>query len=237
MELKLAAIKNLEFEEFSSYMTYDQIFNHKFYSKVSHDLSPESQAFWDEIIMQFSGQSLEDISFAMNVKDEFFQHCSVYFDPDIGRKDNNYYVNKAGFNKLKKNLPNCKVDFKLADFEEFPDVADGQYDLIMLSNIFDYSLSTVFFSVLEELNDNHLTEDGLIQAHYTFGEKEEGKRKFIYRLEDFTASRQAKNIRLDIRDVGANQGKVEKFFFKRRSAANIMLQKSDFGTYPELDGK
>ena len=95
VELKLAAIKNLEFEEFSSYMTYDQIFNHKFYSKVSHDLSPESQAFWDEIIMQFSGQSLEDISLAMNVKDEIFQHCSIYFNPDIGRKDNNYYVNKA----------------------------------------------------------------------------------------------------------------------------------------------
>ena len=72
-------------------------------------------------------------------------------------------------------MPNCKVDFKLANFEEFPDVADGQYDFIMLSNIFDYSLSTVFFSVLEKLNDNHLTEDDLIQAHYAFGKKKKGK--------------------------------------------------------------
>ena len=235
IELKLAAIKNLGFAEFNSYMSYDQIFNPHFYAKVSHDLSPESQAFWDNIMLEFSGSTLEDIALSMDVKDEFFQHSSAYFDPDAGKKESNFYVDEEGYNRLKENLKNCKVNFELAEFSEFPEVAQGKYDLIMLSNIYDYAKGMVFFSVLENLNNNHLTDDGYIQAHYTFGEKESVCEDFMTSLESFTRSRKGKDIRLELKDTSGKQNAFERFLFKRKKAANIMLRKSQFGSNPEME--
>ncbi len=234
VELKLAAIKNLDFADFTSYMSYDQIFNPAFYAKVSHDLSPESQAFWDNIMLEFSGSTLEDIALSMNVKDEFFQHSSSYFDPDIGKRESNFYMREDGFNKLKENLKNCRVNIEIAELDEFPEVAKGKYDLIMLSNIYDYAPGSVFFSVLENLNDNHLTDEGYIQAHYTFGQRERAYEDFMDSLGAYTRSRNGKNIRIELKDARGRQGRVERILFKRKAAANIMVRKSDFGTAPEM---
>ena len=235
IELKLAAIKNLDFASFTRYMSYDNIFNPHFYAKVSHDLSPESQAFWDNIMLEFGGSTLEDIAMSMDAKDEFFQHSSAYFDPDAGKKESNFYVDEEGYNRLKENLNNCKVNIELAEFSEFPEVAQGKYDLIMLSNIYDYAKGMVFFSVLEHLNNNHLTDDGYIQAHYTFGEKDSVCEDFMASLEAFTRSRKGKDIRLELKDTTSKQNAFERFLFKRKKAANIMLRKSNFGSAPEME--
>ena len=93
----------------------------------------------------------------------------------------------------------------------------------------------VFFSVLEHLNNNHLTDDGYIQAHYTFGEKDSVCEDFMASLEAFTRSRKGKDIRLELKDTTSKQNAFERFLFKRKKAANIMLRKSNFGSAPEME--
>lgn len=154
-ELKLAAIKNLDFDEFVKYFSSRHIFDHKYYAKVSHDLSPKSQEFWDEIMMQ---QNNED--FFKNM----FQNGAF---SNVNASNMQYYYDKSAFEKIKKNLDSCKVDFITADFVKFPSKVHGKYDLMMFSNILDYSAYNPFIYVLKKMSE-HLTENGKMQAVYEF---------------------------------------------------------------------
>jgi S-adenosylmethionine-diacylglycerol 3-amino-3-carboxypropyl transferase len=61
VEMKIAAIKNLEYEDFWKMFGEGTLplFSKKYYPKLRHDLSPESQKFWDSKAFYFDGTGLK----------------------------------------------------------------------------------------------------------------------------------------------------------------------------------
>ncbi len=223
VELKLAAIKNLNFNEFNQYFTYGRIFSPKFYAKVSHDLSEETRAFWDNIMLNFG------MDYMIKGPEKFLHNTLEGEDFDRGREYHSYYTSEDAFNRVKSNLLNCKVNIEIAELEDFPDVAEGQYDLIMLSNIFDYVKNDTFFSVLRELNDEHLLDTGEIQAYYTLGKrKNSSTENFISGLKKFAQFCKDGGIKINAKDVSMEGGFLRNWIKGYPGQKNVMLKKSDF---------
>lgn len=224
VELKFAAIKNLSFEEFNDYFSYGNIFSPHYYCKVSHDLSEQSQAFWDQIMTSFT---FDD----MIRGTEYFLHNSVEGQNfDYGKDFHAHYTDKLEYEKLKKNMRSCKVNIEIADIEDFADRAQGQYDLIMLSNIFDYVSNNIFFPVLRDLNNNHLKEDGQIQAYYTLSRKQKRTEEhFVSGLNKFADRCKGSSINIDIREVAPVGTKIGNWFRGHNPQKTVTMYKSDFG--------
>lgn len=176
-ELKLAALKNLSFEEFGQFFTFPNFVNHKFYSKVSHDLSAPSQEFWDSIVLNVSDDR--------GIFDSLFQG-TVFYDFQGFRNQLSHYTDEDFFNKAKKNLETCEIDFVYADYKDFARSLDGQsYDIMLLSNIADYVDDHDFFSQLFALRNN-LNNNGIIQYHYDFNRFCAMSQDMINALADFS---------------------------------------------------
>ncbi|MGN0961581.1 MAG: DUF3419 family protein, partial [Christensenellales bacterium] len=158
-ELKLATIKVLSFEEFRKFFSNENIFNVYFYRKVSHELSPQSREFWDNIYL-YSDTTNSNLVFNLCQQGRYDSYFKVALDlyktPDI-------------FNKAKANLQDCEIDFIHADFSKFSErLKDREkYDYIFLSNIADYVGSDKYFQGVDSLKDC-LTDDGRIQIYYDF---------------------------------------------------------------------
>ena len=224
VELKLAAIKNLNFEDFNRYFSYGSMFSPRYYRKVSHDLSEQSQAFWDQIMQDFTFDDM------IKAPDYFLHNAFEGQNFDYGKNFHAHYMDEEEYNKLRANLKNCKVNFEIAGIEEFADRAKGKYDMIMLSNIFDYVKNSVFFPVLRDLNDNHLTDGGQIQAYYTLGKKKNrSERQFVDGLNKFTEMCEGADIKVDIRDVSLAGTRVANWFKGHHPQKTVMLRKSEFG--------
>lgn len=159
VELKLATIKNLPFEEFSKYFNKGEILNYEFYSKVSHDLSPQSKEFWDTIMLNLSPNLIHRFMFAM------FQHGSVY--SSFSSAPYCYDDNLEYFEKVKSRLDSCEIDFIYSELSDFAASIDDQYDCMLLSNISDYVDHNDFMDVVFALSDK-LNSGGQMQLHYDF---------------------------------------------------------------------
>lgn len=167
VELKLAAIKNLNYNEFRQYFSSDlrNLFSHRYYSKISHDLSEQSRTFWDSIMLECPDDTLYNV------------HCKFIQDDNRGRinRYHSYYSSKEKYNELKKKLGESKIDFQVADISEFPKLAKGKYNLIMLSNIRDYGPDN-YLDIVDNLYNNNLADNGNMQVYYTFT----GFGKFVF---------------------------------------------------------
>jgi len=156
-QLKIAAIKNFTFDDFDYFFRLENISDHRMYSRLSHDLDEESRMFWDMIFLE---TNCDDYLFGAMIKE---------FDMLYHKKSSEFYVNEACFNKAKEAIKQTKFNFVNAEFSDFPFVVDGKFDLIMLSNIFDYVVDKSEFSkVVKQLYRNNLNEDGAIQVDYSF---------------------------------------------------------------------
>lgn len=166
-ELKLAAIKNLTFEEFLDYFRYDNILNHKYYAKISHDLSEYSKAFWDEVMLNSdSTMSFAGISMVLF---KIFQSVSTYKDFISTRDAMEYCSNKKKYNLLKESLDeDIKIEFIQSGFDEFHENLRGRYDLILLSNIYDYIDNKIYLNEVKKLKYFNLKPFGEMQLHYDF---------------------------------------------------------------------
>lgn len=159
VELKLSAIKNLTYEEFLDCFSKSKLtLDAKYYSKISHDLTDYSKYFWDNIFLDL------DINNIIDIKKYLFQLIGSVHDRDAL----SYVSEKTTYNSLKEKLDGCDITFKLSDFYNFHNDADGKYSLILLSNIFDYIPTENFCKEVKVLKENNLTRDGEIQIHYDF---------------------------------------------------------------------
>lgn len=164
VELKLAAIKNLSFEEFLDFFTYKNIFNAKYYAKISHDLSDYAKGFWDNIIMEIGEDDNNRTAFW-----SLFQTVGIGADFTNCRGALSYCKDKMIFNKLKDSLDDCRIEFIVADFKDFSKELSKKFDLILLSNISDYFKDkTDYFKGVKELRRKHLKKDGVMQIYYNF---------------------------------------------------------------------
>lgn len=236
VELKLSAMKNLSYKDFQTYMCYGNIFYSKMYAKVSHGLSERSRAFWDKMMLELPW----DIQ---NRAIEVFAHNGLDGqDFRYGMKFHSYYTSEKKYNEMKEKLKDANVNIKIAELTDFPKIADGKYDLIMLSNIFDYVKQRVFFRVLKDLNDNHLKDTGKIQAYTVLSpsipEKiraakgfEDGIQKFYKQCDDL-------DIKLDHKLLGLKGKGLLRTAVGYQPQLNYLLGKSDL-EYAEQgnDGK
>ncbi len=149
IELKLAAVKALDEDEFIDYFSSsDWIRNNPYmhfkqYQKISPFLKEECRLFWDSLYLEFSG---EEIRF------------SKLFDRDEPSSrilnEINVYLEKENYYKLKDIL--LKNQYQLHFYER--NLKDLKYDLnktykmILLSNIAKY-LNFMYDSKNQELKD------------------------------------------------------------------------------------
>ncbi|MBE5758041.1 MAG: DUF3419 family protein [Clostridiales bacterium] len=160
VELKLSAIRNLSFEEFLKYFRRKNVLNPKYYSKISHDLSPKAKEFWDTLMLEMGERSQKVLL------RNLFHHPGVFNEDQMS---NSYYKNITDFNTLKERIPNTQIDYIVEEFMDFPKaLKDKKADLIMLSNVGDYIDLIDFSVVVKHLYSNNLKSGGKIQVYYNF---------------------------------------------------------------------
>lgn len=176
--LKCACIKSLSFEEYRQTVGEDErILSPKVYAKVSHNLNQEAKTFWDEAYLN----GFNETEFSFNRK-------------NIHLIDNSTYLtNKEIYNKLKARLNgdlfnrDLPVKFIEMDLREAPDKLPSheKFDVILLSNIFQYAKSWYkdaekgereFAQTVEKLS-SHLNKGGVIQIDYAYANRLEKYRK------------------------------------------------------------
>ena len=162
-DYKIAAIKNLTFQQFQHYFleTHNR-FDRNVYSHIFHDLDPDSQTFWGTIFLEQSDR-----------KEIYNQICNKedYIDNFI---NSDFYMYPTKYSELQKILQkeDFQIIYKTAEFNDFVDSADDQYDAILLSNIQRYTKHKTFQNVVHDLYANHLNPNGCIQLHYSYDTKE-----------------------------------------------------------------
>lgn len=165
VEYKLALIKTFDFKTFNDLFIKPRAFNWKVYAKISHNLSPKTRQFWDSLMLDLTsnaewGEFTEkDITSKMLMIDHSDRHSVFYKDEKM-------------YNLLQSMLndKNTKINFVNAEFQEFPNVLQEKYDLIYLSNIYDYyrKNEVAFIKVVNELYKNNTKPKGKIFANYDF---------------------------------------------------------------------
>ena len=179
-ELKIASIKGLTYLDFLDYFTRNNLLNHKYYSKISHLLPPDVQQFWDTIILETNQENYNEIisQFVFGTRNRFTSYTFA-----IGKKLQPYFNNVDKFYQLKNILLNgdYQIKYKTGLIEKFNSILeDEKFDLIMLSNIYDYCDTDIYIKAIDDLSINNLNRGGIIQLNYIFS---------VYRaqlIKDFT---------------------------------------------------
>lgn len=179
-ELKCACIKSLTFEEYSEWVGEDErILSPKVYAKVSQNLSDQAKAFWDEAYLNG------------------FNHTDFKFNRSNVRLMGNetYMTNKSVYEQLKSRLnSSLPVSFIEMDLREVPEKlpSDEKFDVILLSNIFQYAKrwypnpikgELEFCKVVKSLS-NHLNTNGVMQIDYAYSNRLEKYKKMRDMLPD-----------------------------------------------------
>ena len=149
--LKIAAIKNLDLSHFQLYFNFYNIFDHKLYAKVSHDLDEESRTFWDYLISNNAGNSETNC---------MFQYLSFQDSVNV-----RYINDEKKYNQLRQKLNEVTIDFATFDFNDFYKL-NRKYDVVLLSNIYDYIQSYRFVNGIKNIAKNILNDNGSIQLYY-----------------------------------------------------------------------
>ena len=171
VEYKIALIKELDFKTFRKNIGTRGAFHWKTYRQISHHLLQPIQQLWDRIMLE---QDAEE--------DTFYPHYNCFTASDIDdrltqgcvEKYSEFYVSEEAYNRLKQILleNKYKLDYKVADIFDFPNKLEGRFDLILLSNIYNYIEGTYlkekFGYTLKQLYNNNLNQGGTIQTDYEF---------------------------------------------------------------------
>lgn len=149
-DLKISAVKNLEYEEYIEYFfkseCYENEFSEEIYEKIKEDLSLESRMFWDSLYNFFEGFEIYNS----------FLFSSEYYSVSKSLR-NNLYLDKENYYKLKTYLKQIKINYKNMDI--IKDEMSRKYDLVYLSNLLDYYDKELYKKRLEILGC--LKEDSL----------------------------------------------------------------------------
>ncbi len=154
-DYKFAAIKNLSYEDFKAhFIDSNNYFDFKVFQKISHDLDQDSLTFWGTIYSHTTD--------AMMIKNRIANFNNQ-------RPKTDFLYEKEIYEQLQEILKNhdFELDFKIAEFNDFPEVLTETYDAILLSNIFQYVNPHDYVRVVFELQEK-LNNGGKIQLNYDF---------------------------------------------------------------------
>lgn len=177
IEYKLAMMKNFDYDEFINTFNYVDMFHWKVYSRISHDISPESRNFWDPLMLdqeEVSAKSFFD-QLHGNPEDKRKLNCDFIYNNILQNSgcfitDSLFYNNRYYYDKLQEILRSndYKIQYINDTFKNFPDILKDKYGAIILSNIYDYIDQDEFMEVVEKLYTNNLEKDGTMQVYYNF---------------------------------------------------------------------
>lgn len=174
MDLKIASIKALNYEEFIKFYSEGPgVLNaYLFYEKISYYLSPRVFEFWN-YVYQHAKQNHQDIAIGdWLYSSSLFEHLAVPYQ-FLSEQDS--YLNESAYYKTKailteRDIKINYIDKSLAQLDS--SVLQKEYELIYLSNIIEYlpnyELKTLraFRQLVDYLLINHTSNDGLIILAY-----------------------------------------------------------------------
>ena len=147
LELKIAAIKTLTYEEYLAFFYDNNTFNRKLYKKIVSNMKGDSKIFWDNIANYnkfFVGKDEKTPNNVYNSK--------LFVDGDnfsSTAKKNNPYLTRSKYNLLKIKLDIAKINYIDGNIFNIAKTINKSYDLINLSNICMYQPN-----MYQELNKN-----------------------------------------------------------------------------------
>ena len=155
IDYKFAAIKNLPYDEFKAhFIDQKDYFNFEIFKKISHDLDKDSLTFWGTIYSH-TDNSLDIRRRIANDNNQRPKTDFLYAEE--------IYLRLQEILKTR----NFELDFKIAEFNDFPEVLTDEYAAILLSNIYQYVNQEDYQRVILKLLKN-LAPNGKIQLSYDF---------------------------------------------------------------------
>lgn len=182
-EYKIALIKTFNYKDFIDIFFGHKMFEPAIYAKISHLLPLDIRPFWDEIMLEISSgkdetnelnpRSLEKTMLQGLMRNQRVGNCDFYY---------NEYDYKCLQRKLLENK--FKLKYITADFNQFPDKLKGEFDLIELSNIYDYVPALDYRKVVVKLFDNNLKKGGYIHLEYDLNRQldDEADKRFSFTI-------------------------------------------------------
>ena len=126
MDLKLAGLKYLSYEEFLQIFLYDdKNINNAFINRLK--MQDESKLFWNEQLMHFKNDWIQ------LKKSSLFNR--KHFNP-TNKLWQNIYLEKSKYDKIKQSIDNVKIKFLNCSLKDLN--LNQNYDYMFLSNISDY---------------------------------------------------------------------------------------------------
>lgn len=161
-ELKTKMIKNLDYSKFMDFFFEErEFFNQKIIKPLYRQFSPELMMFLAKYIMY--GTSMFRYRGAT---------CAKYIEPNIS-----YIRTAQNYDALREKLPE-KIEFKHCGLGCVTSQFSGKYDVILLSNIFDYlymdanmcrepRMKRFYDDILKPIAQQNLSQNnGCICLHY-----------------------------------------------------------------------
>jgi len=171
-ELKIAAIKSLDYNEFLEFFCYEDYpktfnknkkdFNIDMYKKIAPYLKDDTKIFWDSLYLEVSGIDIRNSN--LFSKDE---------EPLRVIKKSNNYLDENNYNNLKNNIK-LTPNFYQSNIVRLDKKLNKQYDIIMLSNIAQYIEGLFNKNHLENLKEvilkleDKLKDNGIIIVSYLY---------------------------------------------------------------------
>ncbi len=163
-ELKLAAVKALEYPEFFEYFTYGNgnVLNTKSYDKIAPFLDEDIASYYDFLYSNYSPL-------------EIFKKTVFPFYVTVSKLERiNNYMSKENYALLKEKVKMKKFKYIETDLLSLNDVLEDTYYAILLSNISD-SLESIFdgnvlknYKRFIHILSKKLDKDGFIQCGYIY---------------------------------------------------------------------
>lgn len=172
-ELKFAAIKNLSKKEFLNFM-YEDIFNINVFNYLKDSLKEDVLIFWQELFKNCSIENIVNNLFRYLgfhgtnksiVGVDFSKYCAMNFTNYL--EDNNYKF-------LQNRLENIKIKYLEEDLANLANSLNDKYDLINLTNIYEYVNSQIFYNDAQKFTQSiinlipHLNLDGKMLITYLY---------------------------------------------------------------------
>lgn len=168
-ELKIAALKNLNYEEFIAFLynknkiiCSSDYLNKGIYDYIKSSMEDKYRIFWDTILEEYSSYKISKSNFFTND----FLNIRCLKAANLYLKESNYYYTQ----KLLANKKIKYLDCNITDLDKL----DRRYDIIILSNIPAYLNQFYenddYLKNLKNLLNNIKKESSIIAVSYLYAE-------------------------------------------------------------------
>lgn len=168
-ELKIAALKNLNYEEFIAFLynknkllCSSDYLNIDIYNYIKSSMEEKYRVFWDTILEEYSNYKISKSKFFTND----FLNIKCLKIANSYLKESNYYYTQ----KLLRNKKLVYIDSNITDLDKL----DKKYDIIILSNIPAYLnqfyKNDDYLKNLKDLLEKIKKESSVIEVSYLYAE-------------------------------------------------------------------